>query len=48
MPRFLLALMMSAATTALRTLPRSRVLAPRRAAMTMKEGATTVVVTGAS
>ena len=48
MPRLLLALMMSAATTALRALPRSRVLTPRRAAMTMKEGATTVVVTGAS
>jgi 3-oxoacyl-[acyl-carrier protein] reductase len=47
MSRLLLALMMSAAT-ALRALPRSRVLAPRRAAMTMKEGATTVVVTGAS
>merc|ERR1719298_253923 len=35
-------------TTALRALPRSRVLAPRRAALSMKEGATTVVVTGAS
>ena len=48
MSRLLLALMMSAATTALRALPRSRVMTPRRAAMTMKEGATTVVVTGAS
>ena len=47
MSRLLIALMLSA-TTALRALPRSRVMTPRRAAMTMKEGATTAVVTGAS
>ena len=38
---------MLSATTALRAVTR-RTLTPRRAAMTMKEGATTVVVTGAS
>jgi len=46
MSRLLFALMLSA-STALRALPR-RALTARRAAVTMKEGATTVVVTGAS
>ena len=46
MSRFLLALMLST-TTALRAVTR-RTLTPRRATLSMKEGATTVVVTGAS